>query len=269
VFPLNLYARVRFLIVQLAHETAGAARTRSSLRPALYEGETTQSSGGSRRENADAYPLGSLKMNQEFYPRRPGLEPGPIRRGLSVRALALDTFCKRTAAAYGSRRSPGRRREHSSRQLALAAQPQPLFGFQLYHRQQIVEHAELVAPGELGQFGNGLPDEGRGLIRAALPIRFLNWLLVPGSPIPARSCALPAVPNPAQKTCIQIYVISSRSTPIRTATLGRISQLFRYKVVTSRTLFNICRFDRGPLNTHVRLETVVRESRRTNLKIFP
>jgi hypothetical protein len=36
VFPLNLYADVRFFTA-LAHETAGAARTRSSLRP-LFEG---------------------------------------------------------------------------------------------------------------------------------------------------------------------------------------------------------------------------------------
>ena len=40
VFPLNLYARVRILFVHLAHETAGAARTRSSLRPSLL-GETS------------------------------------------------------------------------------------------------------------------------------------------------------------------------------------------------------------------------------------
>jgi hypothetical protein len=33
VFPLNLYAHVRFLSMHIAHETAGAARTRSSLRP--------------------------------------------------------------------------------------------------------------------------------------------------------------------------------------------------------------------------------------------
>jgi hypothetical protein len=68
----------------------------------------------------------------------------------------------------------------------------------------MVEHAELVAPGELGQFGNGFCDEGRSLIRAALPTRFPNRLLVPGFPIPARSCALPAAASPAQKTCIQI-----------------------------------------------------------------
>ncbi len=36
MFPLNLYARVRILLVQFAHETAGAARTRSSLRPLFY-----------------------------------------------------------------------------------------------------------------------------------------------------------------------------------------------------------------------------------------
>src|SRR5258708_28887533 len=39
-----------FSFVQLAHETAGAARTRSSLRPLISEGETImQDSGASRR----------------------------------------------------------------------------------------------------------------------------------------------------------------------------------------------------------------------------
>jgi hypothetical protein len=33
VFPLNLFARVRLSLLPIAHETAGAARTRSSLRP--------------------------------------------------------------------------------------------------------------------------------------------------------------------------------------------------------------------------------------------
>src|SRR6188768_1052991 len=33
VFPLNLYARVRTIYAQFAHETAGAASTRHSLRP--------------------------------------------------------------------------------------------------------------------------------------------------------------------------------------------------------------------------------------------
>src|ERR1700733_4478987 len=38
LLPLNLYARVRFLFAAFAHGTAGAARTRSSLRP-LFLGE--------------------------------------------------------------------------------------------------------------------------------------------------------------------------------------------------------------------------------------
>src|ERR1700759_243689 len=46
-----------FSYVQLAHETAGAARTRSSLRP-LFEGRSYFESLGqnSCRENANAYP---------------------------------------------------------------------------------------------------------------------------------------------------------------------------------------------------------------------
>jgi hypothetical protein len=37
MLPLNLYARVR-VFVHVAHETAGAARTRSSLRPLFFKG---------------------------------------------------------------------------------------------------------------------------------------------------------------------------------------------------------------------------------------
>jgi hypothetical protein len=43
--PLNLYARVRFLMHKCAHETAGAARTRSSLRP-LFEGDKAHANLG-------------------------------------------------------------------------------------------------------------------------------------------------------------------------------------------------------------------------------
>jgi hypothetical protein len=57
VFPLNLYARVRFF-AHPAHETAGAARTRHSLLP-LFRGDRPfqQSSGKPCREKADAYLL--------------------------------------------------------------------------------------------------------------------------------------------------------------------------------------------------------------------
>ena len=81
-----------------------------------------------------------------------------------------------------------------SRQLALAAQPQALFGLELRHAEQMAENLEPMPLGEFGQFGNGLRDEGHGLVRAALPIRVIRWR----SPIPARSCALPAAPCLAQ-----------------------------------------------------------------------
>ena len=38
MFPLNLYARVRLLHAHIAHETAGAAHTRLSLRPLFFRG---------------------------------------------------------------------------------------------------------------------------------------------------------------------------------------------------------------------------------------
>jgi hypothetical protein len=54
--PTEPVCSCAFSYVQLAHETAGAARTRLSLRPLLFwEGaKLTQTSGGSRRENANA-----------------------------------------------------------------------------------------------------------------------------------------------------------------------------------------------------------------------
>jgi hypothetical protein len=51
--PLNLYARVRFCLYMFAHETAGAACTRSSLRLLfLWAKRICKTSGGSRREIA-------------------------------------------------------------------------------------------------------------------------------------------------------------------------------------------------------------------------
>ena len=63
MFPLNLYAHVRFLLMHIAHETAGAARTRSSPRPLLrvacalffWGGTNLQTSGAVRRENEDSH----------------------------------------------------------------------------------------------------------------------------------------------------------------------------------------------------------------------
>ena len=56
MLPLNLYARVRVFKCANAHETAGAARTRSSLRPLFSEGANEmQTSGAARREIANAH----------------------------------------------------------------------------------------------------------------------------------------------------------------------------------------------------------------------
>jgi len=113
----------------------------------------------------------------------------------------------------------------TSRQLPLAAKPQTLFRFELRHSEQMPEDLELVSLGQFSQIGNGLRDEGRGLIRAALPIGVFSLR----STIPARSCALPAAPSLAQKNDFQCRIICPRNTRFMSATLGRISQLFRYK----------------------------------------
>jgi hypothetical protein len=66
VFPLNLYARVRFCYVHFARETAGAARTRSSLHPLFFEGATfSQTSDALRREIAELRPRHSEEQSDE------------------------------------------------------------------------------------------------------------------------------------------------------------------------------------------------------------
>ena len=51
---LYLYARVRFCAF-FAHETAGAASTRRSLRPLFFGRNFLHTSGASRRENVKTY----------------------------------------------------------------------------------------------------------------------------------------------------------------------------------------------------------------------
>jgi hypothetical protein len=81
-------------------------------------GRYSQTSGASRRGNATTCPpslamtaFGCLKTgSNNKYRHRPGLEPGPITPNVDV-ALSgpLSLLFKSTAAAYGSRPSPGRR----------------------------------------------------------------------------------------------------------------------------------------------------------------
>ena len=56
MFPLNLYAHVRFVLMHSAHETAGAARTRSSLRPLIFGAECNcKTRTKPCRENGDSH----------------------------------------------------------------------------------------------------------------------------------------------------------------------------------------------------------------------
>ena len=62
---LYLYARVRFFSRTIAHETAGAASTRHSLRPPDFSGaKDEQDSGETRRENADPYSLVITRLDR-------------------------------------------------------------------------------------------------------------------------------------------------------------------------------------------------------------
>jgi len=229
-----------------------------------------KTSGDQRRENVDAHPLGSLNMNQEFSPRRPGLEPGPIRRGSSARAPAFDTFLTITAAAYGSLRSQGRREmeprkrrpSHDSlrllRSLTCSSASSCAIDSKCSSRPSLWCRASLASSAAVSAIraaaSSGPPSPAGSSVRDCRSLREAVRFRPP--PV--------LVKKPASE-----FTYMAANTPIPPATLGRISQLFGYESVISEPLFNICRFDRGPLNTHVRPETVACESRRANLRFFP
>ena len=75
-----------------------------------------------------------------------------------------------TQARYGVTKPRG------SRQLVLAPGAQPFFRLELRHAEQMAEHLEPVALRQLDQFGNGLRDEGHGLVRAALLTSFSSFI---------------------------------------------------------------------------------------------
>ena len=55
------------LLSAFAHETAGAARTRSSLRPLFFRGERLQASGAACRENAELRPAVFPALRRDPY----------------------------------------------------------------------------------------------------------------------------------------------------------------------------------------------------------
>src|SRR5690349_19833330 len=74
---LYLYARVLFLHT-FAHETAGAASTRHSLRPLFLGGPVINSSGVSRREIAESYSVEAASLRAKRLVRRSSTSEGGI-----------------------------------------------------------------------------------------------------------------------------------------------------------------------------------------------
>src|SRR5665647_3283900 len=85
--------------------------------------------------------------------------------------------------------------EKPSRQGPFATKPQMFLGFQLRHPEQEAKHVELVASRQPGQLGNGLRNQGRGLIRPALARRFI----ASRTPPPALMRTRPPTPTLDQK----------------------------------------------------------------------
>ena len=84
MFPLHLYARVRISLCINAHETAGAARTRSSLRPLVSRGPTKFVSLGQKCvARTRTYVSSSLRTQ------------GPITPGIGWKRRASAAFSKK------------------------------------------------------------------------------------------------------------------------------------------------------------------------------
>ena len=97
VFPLNLYARVRIFKSINAHEIAGAARTRSSLRP-------LQGGGANEIVSLGQNHVAGTQTHISSSPRT----RGPIRRAVSFYAMRSMFSFPTNARGDGSPRSRGR-----------------------------------------------------------------------------------------------------------------------------------------------------------------
>jgi hypothetical protein len=75
----------------------------------------------------------------------------------------------------------------TSRKPALAAKPDALLGFQLRHLEQAHQHAESMTTRHPSKVGDGLCNEGGGLVRPAIPYRIIALRAA----IPARGRELP------------------------------------------------------------------------------
>ena len=62
-----------------------------------------------------------------------------------------------------------------SRKLVFAPGAQALFRLELRHAEQVAEYLQPVSLRQLDQFGDGLRNEGHGLVRPAFPSSFFGW----------------------------------------------------------------------------------------------
>src|SRR5882724_3012585 len=96
---------MRALSVHVAHEIAGAARIRHSLRPLIGEGgEFSHNSGASRREISDAYPTVIVRLDRTTqYSRDASDRTEKPRRTGSPASAEDDSFvCGRTIHVIAS-----------------------------------------------------------------------------------------------------------------------------------------------------------------------
>ena len=136
------------------------------------------------------------------YPRRPGLEPGPIRCGLSERTQALDIFRKTTAAAYGSRRSPGRRKIDLNRLMRRGSPdlppPQPL-----HARQNPTMTPHLLDMKPSSKTGGARPLD---VEEALSSVRYYDWIAHFGRRTPGKIAAQ----RPRQRTPVSYAQFDAR-----------------------------------------------------------
>jgi len=131
---------------QIAHETAGAARTRSSLRPLYFERakRSVKPRAHACREKADSHRSGSWKNEAGILPTSSRAicaiahqDPGPITPGRSFAEGLCHRCLTETSRGMGPGSRPGRRPDGASPaqgrddELMCARRPRPTSGLRL------------------------------------------------------------------------------------------------------------------------------------------
>ena len=90
MFPLNLYAHVRILLMHSAHETAGAARTRSSLRPLLFGARLFPNLGHMLSRERGRMPDVVARIERSEIREQPAPDFTPFNPGYCCRERSVD-----------------------------------------------------------------------------------------------------------------------------------------------------------------------------------